>query len=144
MLCGLLKELQALIAFACYNSPAPISQGASLSEGIIEDVMSSIFYGGDKYGADPNLITDVDQFMLGLNKFKGCTDSITVRTMVHLENLHFCQFRNICTVTRGYLSMLATVQLRKGYCHRSLCLELGRRFQAVYTGSNVEGGIVQL
>ena len=60
--------------FACSNSPSLVKRGgASLSEGAIEDVMTSIlFYGGDKYGADPDLITYVaDQFMLGLNKFKG-------------------------------------------------------------------------
>jgi hypothetical protein len=69
--CGLLKELQARIAFACYDSPTLIKRGASLlSEGAIEDVMTSIFYGDDKNGADPN-VGGVDQFMLGLNKFKG-------------------------------------------------------------------------
>jgi hypothetical protein len=42
------------------------------SEGAIENVMTSIFYGEDtKNGADTDLITYVDQFMLGLNKFKG-------------------------------------------------------------------------
>jgi hypothetical protein len=71
MSCGLLKELHALIAFACYDSPSLIKQGASLSEGAIENVMTSIFYGNDKNGADSDLITYVDQFMLGLNKFKG-------------------------------------------------------------------------
>jgi hypothetical protein len=72
MSCGLLKELHALIAFACYNLPSLIKGGASLSDGAIEDVMTSIFYGDDtKNGVDPDLITYVDQFMLGLNKFKG-------------------------------------------------------------------------
>jgi len=34
--------------------------------------MSSIYYGDDKNGAlDPDMITYVDQFMLGINKFKG-------------------------------------------------------------------------
>ena len=65
MPCGLLKELQALIAFACYNLPTLIKRGASLSEGAIEDVMTSIFYGDNKNGADPNLITYVDQFCSG-------------------------------------------------------------------------------
>jgi hypothetical protein len=73
MSCGLLKELQALIAFACYDLPSLMKRGASLSsEGAIEDMMTSIFYGEDtKNGADPDLIIYVDQFMLGLNKFKG-------------------------------------------------------------------------
>jgi hypothetical protein len=71
MLCSLLKELQVLIAFTCYDSATLIKRGASVSDGAIKDVMTSIFYGDDKYGAEPHLITYVDQFMLGLNKFKG-------------------------------------------------------------------------
>jgi hypothetical protein len=72
MACSLLKELQALIVLACYNLPTLIKRGASLSDGAIEDMMTSIIYGDDKYGAVPDLITYVDQFMLGfLNKFKG-------------------------------------------------------------------------
>ena len=68
----LLKELQATIAFACFDSPFLIQRGASLSEAAIEDVMTSIYYGDDKNGApDPNMITYVEQFMFGLNKFKG-------------------------------------------------------------------------
>jgi hypothetical protein len=62
----LLKELQATIAFACFDF------GASPSEAAIKDVMTSIYYGDDKNGApDPSMITYVEQFMLGLNKFKG-------------------------------------------------------------------------
>ena len=69
---GHLKELQVTIAFAwCYDSPALFKRGASLSEAAIENVMASIFSDDDKIGADPDLITYVDQFMLGLNKFKG-------------------------------------------------------------------------
>ena len=68
----LLKELQATIAFACFDSPSLMQRGESLSEAAIEDVMASIYYGDDKNGApDPDLITYVDQFMVGLNKFKG-------------------------------------------------------------------------
>ena len=72
MACSLLKELQALIAFTCYDLPTLIKRGASLSEGAIEDMMTSIIYGDDKYGPVHDLITYVDQFMLGgLNKFRG-------------------------------------------------------------------------
>ena len=35
----LLKELQATIAFACFDSPSLIQRGASLSEAAIEDVI---------------------------------------------------------------------------------------------------------
>ena len=68
----LLKELQATIAFACFDSPSLMQRGESLSEAAIEGVMASIYYGDDTNGAlDPDLITYVDQFMVGLNKFKG-------------------------------------------------------------------------
>ena len=68
---ALLKELQALIAFACYDSPSLIRRGASLPDTAIENVMASIYYGNAKNGADPDLISYDDQLMLGLNKFKG-------------------------------------------------------------------------
>ena len=68
---GLQKEMQALIAYACYDSPSLIRRGGSIGESAIEDKMTSIFYGEGKNGADPNLITYDDQFLLGLNKFKG-------------------------------------------------------------------------
>jgi hypothetical protein len=71
MLCGLLKEFHALIPFACYDLPSLMKRGASLLEGTIKNVMTSIFYGNDKNDADSHLITYVNQFMLGLNKFKG-------------------------------------------------------------------------
>jgi hypothetical protein len=68
---GLQKEIQALIAYTCYDSPSLIRRGGSLGESAIEFKMSSIFYGEGKNGADPNLITYNNQFLLGLNKFKG-------------------------------------------------------------------------
>ena len=68
---GLLKELQATIAFACYDSPALFKRGTSLSEAQIEIVMASIFSHDDKNGADPDMLTYVDQCLMGLNKFKG-------------------------------------------------------------------------
>ena len=46
-------------------------RGGSLGESAIENKMTSIFYGEGTNGADPNLITYDDQFLLGLNKFKG-------------------------------------------------------------------------
>ncbi|KAI2499569.1 hypothetical protein MHU86_14930 [Fragilaria crotonensis] len=68
---GLQKEIQALIAYACYDSPSLIRRGGSLGESAIKNKMTSIFYGEGTNGADPNLITYDDQFLLGLNKFKG-------------------------------------------------------------------------
>jgi hypothetical protein len=76
---GLHKEIQALIAYACYDSPSLIRRGGSLGESAIENKMTSIFYGEGTNGADPNLITYDDQFLLGLNKFKGLyTQSVHV------------------------------------------------------------------
>ena len=92
---GRLKELQALIAFACYDSPSLFRRGASLSKAAIENVMSSIFCGDEKNGTDPDLITYVDQFMLGLNKFKGC---VTVKNGGH------CESKRI-TIQRWYVSI---------------------------------------
>ena len=43
----LLKELQATIAFACFDSPSLMQRGESLSEAAIEGVMASIYYGDD-------------------------------------------------------------------------------------------------
>jgi hypothetical protein len=57
MSCGLLKELHALLVFACYDSPSLIKQGASLLKGAIENVITSMFYENDKNGADSDLIT---------------------------------------------------------------------------------------
>ena len=69
---GLLKELHARTHCVCLLRLAISDQaGASLPEGAIHNVMTSIFYGNDKNGADSDLITYVNQFMLGLNKFKG-------------------------------------------------------------------------
>ena len=69
----LLKELQATIAFACFDALFLIQCGISLSEAAIEDVMTSIYYGDDKNGApDSHMITYMEQYMLGgMNKFKG-------------------------------------------------------------------------
>ncbi len=66
------ETLDEHVAFAGFDSPFLIQCGASLSEAAIEDVITSIYYGDDKNGApDPNMITYVEQFMLGLNKCKG-------------------------------------------------------------------------
>ena len=68
----LLKELQATIAFACFDSPSVLRRGGSLAEAAIENKMSQIFYGDVTHEAlDPDFILFEDQFLLGVNKFKG-------------------------------------------------------------------------
>ncbi len=62
--------LQNDIVYACYNSPSLIRREGSLGESAIKDKMTSIFYRERKNGADPNVITYNDQFLVGLNKFK--------------------------------------------------------------------------
>ena len=68
----LLKEIQATIAFACYDTPSVIRRGTSLAEAAIENKMSLLYYGDDTHEApDPDLIVFEDQLILGLKKFKG-------------------------------------------------------------------------
>jgi hypothetical protein len=61
----LLTEFQALIAFACYDSPS-ISQ-SGISE--MPPLMAKLCF-GDK-DSNPDVICYKDQFLAGLNKFQG-------------------------------------------------------------------------
>jgi hypothetical protein len=54
----LVTEMQALIAFACYDSPA-IAQGG--------DSIAALYFGGN----DPGIISYLDQFINGLHRFTG-------------------------------------------------------------------------
>ena len=59
----ILKELQATIAFACFDSPSLLRRGTSMAEAQIESMMSQIYYGDDSTEApDPalRLILSVD------------------------------------------------------------------------------------
>ena len=68
----ILKEIQATVAFACYDTPSLIRRGASLGEAAIENKMSHLYYGDDTYEAPgTDFIVFEDQLILGLNKFKG-------------------------------------------------------------------------
>ena len=68
----ILKELQAIIALACFDTPSLIRRGTFLAEAVIENKMSPIYYGDDTTEVpDPDLILFEDQLILGLNKFKG-------------------------------------------------------------------------
>jgi hypothetical protein len=135
-----------LIAFACYDSPSLIKRGASLSEGAIENVMTSIFYGDDtKNGADPDLITYVDQFMLGLNKFKGLyTQSLQAEDqMMHLEKL-LLSIPEYLHRHKKLLVYAGDGSIEKGdIVAKVVVWDWGEDFRP-YTGSNVKGGIMQL
>ena len=63
----LLMEFQALIAHACYDSPSISGAGVSMTESMMEKLMMKLCFGDN----DDEMVCYVDQFLLGLNKFKG-------------------------------------------------------------------------
>ena len=64
----LLSELQALIAFACYNSPYIFRSGESLKDVIIMEKMYQYCFGDPN---QPDLVPFVDHFLSGVSKFQG-------------------------------------------------------------------------
>jgi hypothetical protein len=63
----LMPEMQALIAFACNDSPA-IAQGGDLkTEHSMAKNMATLYFGGD----DQEVISYLDQFINGLHRFTG-------------------------------------------------------------------------
>jgi hypothetical protein len=65
----LLLEFQALIAYACYDSPSISGAGVSMTESMMEKLMTKLCFGDDN--DDDEMVCYVDQFLLGVNKFKG-------------------------------------------------------------------------
>ncbi|KAI2496986.1 hypothetical protein MHU86_17513 [Fragilaria crotonensis] len=63
----LLSEMQALIAFACYDSPTIAQGGDSMTETTMAETMTALYFGGD----DPEIISYLDQFINGLHRFAG-------------------------------------------------------------------------
>ena len=66
----LLMELQALIAFASYDSPSLAGGGNSFTEAAMEKLMTTLCFGDGDVG-DSEAMCYVDQFLAGLNRFKG-------------------------------------------------------------------------
>ena len=64
----LLMELQALIAFACYDSPSITGAGGSMTEATMEQLMTKLCFGDDN---NDDTICFVDQFLCGVNRFQG-------------------------------------------------------------------------
>ena len=60
-------EFQALIAFACYDSPSIAGGGVAMTEPMMEKLMMKLCFGD----TDDNIVCYADQFLHGLNKFKG-------------------------------------------------------------------------
>ena len=60
----LMTEMQALIAFLCYDSPAIAH---SMTENLMADSMTDLYFGGD----DPEAIRYLDHFINGLHRFTG-------------------------------------------------------------------------
>ncbi|KAI2500766.1 hypothetical protein MHU86_13690 [Fragilaria crotonensis] len=87
----LLSEMQALIAFACYDSPTIAQGGDSMTETTMAETMTALYFGGD----DPEIISYLDQFINGLHRFAGLYTSsepdefgILVLTMPHKLHRH--------------------------------------------------------
>ncbi len=60
-------EMQALIAFACYDSPSIAQGGDSMNDAKLSKTMTDLYFGGN----DPETISYLDQFIYGLHRFKG-------------------------------------------------------------------------
>ncbi|KAI2510078.1 hypothetical protein MHU86_4372 [Fragilaria crotonensis] len=72
----LLTEIQALIAYACYDSPS-ISCGAKTMTEIDQaKLMANLCFGN--IDDDPEIMCYVDQFLHGLNKFHGLFNASSV------------------------------------------------------------------
>jgi hypothetical protein len=65
----LLMEFQALIAFACYDSPSIAGGGVAMTEPTMEKLIMKLCFGDENDNND--VVCFVDQFLLGVNKFKG-------------------------------------------------------------------------
>ena len=55
----LMTEMQALIAFACYNAPAIAQGGDSTTDNTMAKTMTELYFGGD----DREIISSLDQFI---------------------------------------------------------------------------------
>ena len=66
----LLMELQSLIAFASYDSPSLAGCGNSFMEVAMEKLKTTLCF-GDGDCRDSETMCSVDQFLAGLNRFKG-------------------------------------------------------------------------
>ena len=64
----LMMEFQALIAFASYDSPSINCGGILMSEATMERIMTKLCFGDN---TDTNTVSYVNQFLHGLNRFKG-------------------------------------------------------------------------
>jgi hypothetical protein len=62
-------EFQALIAYACYDSPSISGGVSSMTEAAMANLMSSLC--NCSRDNDPEIMCFVDQFLHGLNKFHG-------------------------------------------------------------------------
>ena len=63
-------ELQALIAFAAYDSPSLAGHGNSFTEAAIEKLMSTLCF-GDSDGSDRESVSYTGQFLVGVNRVQG-------------------------------------------------------------------------
>ena len=61
-------ELQAVIAFACYDSPSIAGAGVSMTKATMEQLMTKLCFGN---GNNNDTIGYVEQFLYGVNRFQG-------------------------------------------------------------------------
>jgi hypothetical protein len=66
----LLMELQALMEFAAYDSPALAGGENSFTEAAMEKLMTTLCFGNGN-GSDGKTMCYADQFLAGVNRFKG-------------------------------------------------------------------------
>jgi len=64
----LMMKFQVLIAFALYDSPSINCGGILMSEATMERIMTKLCFGDN---TDTNTVSYVNQFLHGLNRFKG-------------------------------------------------------------------------
>ena len=68
----LLMEFQAVIAYACYDSPSISRGGTSMKESSMATKMLELCFGDEmSLDTETDIVCYEDQFLLGLNKFEG-------------------------------------------------------------------------
>ena len=75
----LLMEFQSLIAFACYDSPSIAGGGVAMTESTMEKLIMKLCFGGEDDNDD--VVCFDDQFLLGVNKFKGLFGGASTRSL---------------------------------------------------------------
>jgi hypothetical protein len=123
-------EFQALTAFASYNSPSIAGRSIAMTESTMEKLIMKLCFADENGNND--VICFVDQFLLGVNKFKGLLcgriaespDQGAVNTnpdaVLPVPQFLHCQ--------RSINVLLERDQLRKGFYSKS-CSQMKSQLQ---------------